>query len=76
MDVLTSWATTNPVVARLLWVLLLVVATFLVWLFFFCCYSWNQNSSASLERYLAGRWTLTPLPSPQRGRSLTVTHFS
>ncbi|KAK2830685.1 hypothetical protein Q5P01_018616 [Channa striata] len=55
MDVLTSWAVTNPAVARLLWVLLLVLATLLVWVFFWCCYSWNQSSSPSLERYLEGR---------------------
>ena len=55
MDILTAWAVTNPAVARLLWVLVLVLATLLVWLFFFCCYSWNQSSSPSLERYLAGR---------------------
>jgi len=60
MDVLTAWAVSNPAVARLLWVLLLVMATFLVWLFFFCCYSWNRSSSSSLERYLAGRWALNP----------------
>ncbi|XP_023250604.1 uncharacterized protein LOC111645588 [Seriola lalandi dorsalis] len=53
MDIMTAWAVTNPAVARLLWVLLLVLATLLVWLFFFCCYSWNQSSSPSLERYLA-----------------------
>ncbi|XP_067346971.1 plectin a isoform X6 [Channa argus] len=52
MDVLTAWAVTNPAVARLLWVLLLVLATLLVWVFFCCCYSWNQSSSPSLERYL------------------------
>ncbi|KAG7500008.1 hypothetical protein JOB18_005824 [Solea senegalensis] len=53
MDVLAAWAATNPAVARLLWVLVLVLATLLVWLFFFCCYSWNQSSSPSLEKYLA-----------------------
>ncbi|KAG8004859.1 hypothetical protein GBF38_010671 [Nibea albiflora] len=53
MDILTAWVVTNPAVARLLWVLALVLATLLVWLFFFCCYSWNQSSSPSLERYLA-----------------------
>lgn len=58
MDILTAWAVTNPAAARLLWVLVLVLATLLVWLFFFCCYSWNQRSSPSLERYLAGRWAL------------------
>lgn len=62
MDILTAWAVTNPAVARLLWVLVLVLATLLVWLFFFCCYSWNQSSSPSLERYLAGRWALDPSP--------------
>ncbi|XP_069372539.1 plectin a isoform X32 [Paralichthys olivaceus] len=51
MDLLT--AVTNPAVARLLWVLALVLATLLVWLLFFCCYSWNQSSSSSLEKYLA-----------------------
>lgn len=60
MDILTAWAVTNPAVARLLWVLALVLATLLVWLFFFCCYSWNQSSSPSMERYLAGRWALNP----------------
>lgn len=58
MDILTAWAVTNPSAARLLWVLALVLATLLVWLLFFCCYSWNQRSSPSLERYLAGRWAL------------------
>ncbi|KAM8840850.1 uncharacterized protein AB9W97_001443 [Spinachia spinachia] len=53
MDVLTAWAATNPSVARLLWVLVLVLATLLIWLFFCCCYSWNQTSSPSLEQYLA-----------------------
>ncbi|KAM4538788.1 plectin a isoform 3-T3 [Odontesthes bonariensis] len=52
MDVLTAWAASDPAAARLLWVVLLVAATFLVWLFF-CCYSWNHSSSSSLERYLA-----------------------
>lgn len=59
MDVLTTWAVANPAVARLLCVLVLVLATFLVWLFF-CCYSWNQSSSPSLERYLAGRSASVP----------------
>lgn len=62
MDTLAAWAITNPAVARLLWVLVLVLATLLIWLLFFCCYSRNQSSSTSLERYLAGRWALhTPL---------------
>ncbi|MEQ2186546.1 hypothetical protein GOODEAATRI_029675 [Goodea atripinnis] len=65
MDLLMFWAVTDPAVARLLWVLLLVVATFLIWLFF-CCYSWNQSSSPSLERYLAGRWA-QKLSAPIRG---------
>ncbi|MEQ2201823.1 hypothetical protein XENOCAPTIV_018745, partial [Xenoophorus captivus] len=65
MDLLMSWAVTDPAVARLLWVLLLVVATYLIWLFF-CCYSWNQSSSPSLERYLAGRWA-QKLSAPIRG---------
>ncbi len=63
MDILTTWAVTNPAVARLLWVVALVLATLLVWLFFFCCYSWNQSSSPSLERYLAGMWALKPPPT-------------
>ncbi|XP_054619672.1 plectin a isoform X3 [Dunckerocampus dactyliophorus] len=54
MDMLTAWAVTNPAVARLLWILVLVLATLLVWCFSFCCYTWNQSSSsASMERYLA-----------------------
>ena len=67
MDILTAWAVTNPAVARLLWVLALVLATLLVWLFFFCCYSWNQSSSPSLERYLAGRCALNPHTQPSVG---------
>uniref|UniRef100_UPI003AAC7685 plectin a isoform X1 n=1 Tax=Centroberyx gerrardi TaxID=166262 RepID=UPI003AAC7685 len=53
MDTLTAWALTNPAAARLLWVLVLVLATLLVWLFFFCCYTRNHSSSPSMERYLA-----------------------
>ncbi|KAM7373522.1 hypothetical protein PAMP_008367 [Pampus punctatissimus] len=53
MDILTAWAVTNPAVVRILWVLVLVLATLLVWFFFFCCYTWNQRSLPSLERYLA-----------------------
>lgn len=67
MDVLTVWADVNPAVARLLWVLVLVLATLLVWLFFFCCYSWNQRSSPSLERYLAGRRAPDPSHTPTSG---------
>lgn len=62
MDISTTWAASNPAVARLLWVLGLVLATLLVWFLSFCCYSWNHNSSPSLERYLAGRWALDPHP--------------
>ncbi|KAK7898496.1 hypothetical protein WMY93_019349 [Mugilogobius chulae] len=53
MDILAAWDEVNPAVARLLWVLALVLATLTVWLFFFCCYGWNQGSSLSMERYLA-----------------------
>lgn len=53
MDVLTAWAVANPAMARLLWVLVLMLVSVLLWLCF-CCYSWNQSSSPSLERYLAG----------------------
>ncbi|XP_039875842.1 uncharacterized protein LOC120726380 [Simochromis diagramma] len=53
MDISTTWAASNPAVARLLWVLGLVLATLLVWFLSFCCYSWNHSSSPSLERYLA-----------------------
>lgn len=62
MDISTTWAASNPAVARLLWVLGLVLATLLVWFLSFCCYSWNHSSSPSLERYLAGRWALDPHP--------------
>lgn len=54
MDVLAAWALANPAMARLLWVLLLVLVTLLLWVCFWC-YSWDQGSS-SLEEYLAGRW--------------------
>ena len=63
MDILTAWVVTNPALDRLLWVLVLVLATVLVWLFFFCCYSWNQSAAPSMERYLAGRWALHSTPS-------------
>lgn len=62
MDVLRAWAVNDPAVAQLLWILALVLATLLLWLFFFC-FSWKRNASPSLERYLAGRWALnTPPP--------------
>ncbi|XP_061903122.1 plectin a isoform X2 [Entelurus aequoreus] len=48
MDPLTAWTG-----SRLLWILVLVLATLLVWFFSFCCYTWKQTSSASMERYLA-----------------------
>lgn len=68
MDVLRPWAVNDPAVAQLLWILALVLATLLLWLFFFC-FSWKRNASPSLERYLAGRWALTtPHPSFFRGR--------
>lgn len=55
MDVLTAWAMANPAMARLLWVLVLMLVTLLLWICFWC-YSWNQSSSPSLEKYLAGMW--------------------
>lgn len=58
MDLLTSWAVADPAAAQLVWVLGLVLATLLVWFLSFCCYSWKQSSSPSLERYLTGRWAL------------------
>ncbi|XP_055368808.1 plectin a isoform X7 [Betta splendens] len=64
MDILTAWALTNPAAARLLWVLLLVLATLLVWLVFFGCYRWNQSSSPSLERYLAVMVTRSKAKAP------------
>lgn len=69
MDVLTAWAVTHPAMARLLWVLVLILATLLLWLFFFC-YSWNQRTSSSLERYLAGRWC----PGTSGTSSVAVMH--
>ncbi|XP_068603729.1 epiplakin [Brachionichthys hirsutus] len=54
MDILSAWAVTDPpAVARLLWVLALVLPTLLVWLLFCSCHSWNQISSPSMEKYLA-----------------------
>ena len=55
VDVLMAWAATNPAVTRLLWVLVLVLATLLVWALFFCCYARSRGSSPALERYLEGR---------------------
>ncbi|KAL7826940.1 hypothetical protein AOLI_G00321490 [Acnodon oligacanthus] len=52
MDALQDWALAYPAVARLLWVIVLVLATLLVWSFFFCC--WDSRSSVSpLETYLS-----------------------
>lgn len=53
MDVLQDWALAYPALARLLWVILLVLATLLVWSLFFCCWG-NQSSTSPLERYLSG----------------------
>lgn len=55
MDVLRAWAQSDPAVVQLLWILALVLATLLLWLFFMC-FGWRRSSSSSLERYLAGRW--------------------
>lgn len=55
MNVLRAWAVSDPAVAQLLWILALVLATLLLWLFF-VCFGWRRSSSASLERYLAGRF--------------------
>lgn len=55
MDILRAWAENDPAVAQLLWILALVLATLLLWLFF-VCFVWRRSSSPSLERYLAGRW--------------------
>ncbi|KAI4871503.1 hypothetical protein NFI96_027170 [Prochilodus magdalenae] len=52
MDALQDWALAYPAVARLLWVIVLVLATLLIWSFFFCC--WDSRSSVSpLETYLS-----------------------
>lgn len=75
-DVLSAWAVTNPAMAQLLWVIVLVLATLLLWLFF-SCYSWKRSASPSLERYLAGRWALNPLfcGCVEACDRLTVTFF-
>ncbi|CAB1428370.1 unnamed protein product [Pleuronectes platessa] len=71
MDLLTAWAATDPAVARLLWVLALVLATLLVWLLFFCCYGWNQSSSSSLEKYLAVTTKRSKSKAPTQRSSFT-----
>lgn len=53
MDALQEWALAYPALARLLWVIVLVLATVLVWSLFFCCWG-NQSSTSPLERYLSG----------------------
>ncbi|RXN28523.1 plectin-like isoform X1 [Labeo rohita] len=52
MDTLQDWALAYPALARLLWVIVLVLATVLVWSLFFCCWG-NQSSTSPLERYLS-----------------------
>lgn len=60
MDVLQDWALEYPALARLLWVIVLVLATVLVWSLFFC---WGSQSSTSpLERYLSGNIAALILP--------------
>jgi len=54
MDALQDWALEYPALARLLWVIMLVLATLLVWSLFFCCWG-NQSSTSPLERYLSGK---------------------
>ncbi|KAG9278925.1 plectin-like [Astyanax mexicanus] len=51
MDALQDWALAHPAPARLLWVMVLVLATLVVWSFFFCC--WDVRSVSPLETYLA-----------------------
>ncbi|XP_059366374.1 probable serine/threonine-protein kinase irlF [Carassius carassius] len=52
MDALQDWALVYPSPARVLWVIVLILATVLVWSLFFCC--WGSHSSSSpLERYLS-----------------------
>ncbi|KAM7384661.1 hypothetical protein PAMA_011828 [Pampus argenteus] len=72
MDILTAWAATNPAVLRILWVLVLVLATLLVWFFFFCCYIWNQRSSPSLETYLAGNVSFQRKKKPKEKSAASV----
>uniref|UniRef100_A0A8C2D775 Plectin n=1 Tax=Cyprinus carpio TaxID=7962 RepID=A0A8C2D775_CYPCA len=52
MDALLEWALAYPALARLLWVIVLVLATVLVWSLFFCCWG-SQSSTSPLERYLS-----------------------
>ncbi|XP_051520734.1 SAFB-like transcription modulator [Myxocyprinus asiaticus] len=52
MDALQDWALAYPAPARLVWVIVLVLATVLVWSLFFCCWG-SQSSTSSLERYLS-----------------------
>ncbi|XP_016407184.1 plectin-like isoform X3 [Sinocyclocheilus rhinocerous] len=52
MDALQDWALVYPALARELWVIVLVLATVLVWSLFFCCWG-NQSSTSPLERYLS-----------------------
>ncbi|KAA0710219.1 Microtubule-actin cross-linking factor 1, isoforms 1/2/3/5 620 kDa actin-binding protein [Triplophysa tibetana] len=52
MDVLQDWALAYPALARLLWVIVLVLATVLVWGLFFCCWG-SQSSTSPLERYIS-----------------------
>uniref|UniRef100_A0A671N497 Plectin-like n=1 Tax=Sinocyclocheilus anshuiensis TaxID=1608454 RepID=A0A671N497_9TELE len=51
MDALQDWALVYPALARVLWVIVLVLATVLVWSLF-CCRG-NQSSTSRLERYLS-----------------------
>ncbi|XP_016136919.1 plectin-like [Sinocyclocheilus grahami] len=50
MDSLQDWALAYPALARLLWVIVLVLATVLIWSLFFCCWG---SSTSPLERYLS-----------------------
>ncbi|XP_076865914.1 plectin a isoform X6 [Brachyhypopomus gauderio] len=52
MELLQNLLLGNPALARLVWVMVLVVATLLVWSLFFCC--WESRGSVSpLEIYLS-----------------------
>ncbi len=61
MDVLQDWAQAYPALAQLLWVIVLVLATVLVWSLFFCCWG-SQSSTSPLERYLSGKIAALILP--------------
>ncbi len=61
MDVLQDWAQAYPALAQLLWVIVLVLATVLVWSLFFCCWG-SQSSTSPLERYLSGNIAALILP--------------